>query len=206
MTIQAIETRYAGCRFRSRLEARWAVFFDTLGIPWEYEPEGFDLDGLWYLPDFWLPQHRAWLEVKGQGRDRSKWDRLFSHLRAADPSGYMGMAEAVDLGDRLTHQQPIPTRTFLISDIPRPDAHTVTHRAPYSSKTFVEGDYAFGIMLGPGSPHSGWGWGRCHACDTVEIGHVAFPTPLTCGHFELDFIDADIRDGYAAARSARFDG
>lgn len=31
-TIKAIETSYAGCRFRSRLEARWAVFFDTLGI------------------------------------------------------------------------------------------------------------------------------------------------------------------------------
>jgi hypothetical protein len=38
-----IETRYAGCRFRSRLEARWAVFFDRLGIAWEYEPEGFEL-------------------------------------------------------------------------------------------------------------------------------------------------------------------
>lgn len=34
MTIKAIETRYAGCR-RSRLEARWAVVFDTLGFAWE---------------------------------------------------------------------------------------------------------------------------------------------------------------------------
>jgi hypothetical protein len=29
MTIQAIETVYRGHRFRSRLEARWAVFFDA---------------------------------------------------------------------------------------------------------------------------------------------------------------------------------
>lgn len=26
----ALETRYAGCRFRSRIEARWAVFFAAL--------------------------------------------------------------------------------------------------------------------------------------------------------------------------------
>lgn len=41
--IRAIETKYKGYRFRSRLEARWAVFFDALGVQWEYEPEGFDL-------------------------------------------------------------------------------------------------------------------------------------------------------------------
>lgn len=41
--IKAIETVYGGYRFRSRLEARWAVFFNTLGIPFEYEKEGFDL-------------------------------------------------------------------------------------------------------------------------------------------------------------------
>ncbi len=39
--MRPIETKYKGCRFRSRLEARWAVFFDALGIKWRYEPEGF---------------------------------------------------------------------------------------------------------------------------------------------------------------------
>lgn len=63
--MKAIETRYAGCRFRSRLEARWAVFFDTLGVPWEYEPQGFDLPSGRYLPDFWLPSISSWYEVKG---------------------------------------------------------------------------------------------------------------------------------------------
>ncbi len=41
--MKPIETTYRGCRFRSRIEARWAVFFDTLGIKWWYEPEGFAL-------------------------------------------------------------------------------------------------------------------------------------------------------------------
>ncbi|MGX1156187.1 hypothetical protein [Streptomyces albogriseolus] len=65
MAIRAIETRYAGCRFRSRLEARWAVLFDALGIEWNYERQGFETQHGWYLPDFWLPEAKAWIEVKG---------------------------------------------------------------------------------------------------------------------------------------------
>ncbi len=65
MQPRAIETRYKGYRFRSRLEARWAVFFDALGLAWEYEPEGFELPGgVRYLPDFWLPELRCYVEVK----------------------------------------------------------------------------------------------------------------------------------------------
>lgn len=63
--IKPIETFYNGYRFRSRLEARWAVFFDALGIKYEYEPEGYDLgEAGWYLPDFWLPQVSMFAEVK----------------------------------------------------------------------------------------------------------------------------------------------
>ena len=39
MNIKAIETQYKGYRFRSRLEARYAVMFDALGFEWQYEPE-----------------------------------------------------------------------------------------------------------------------------------------------------------------------
>ena len=66
MRIKAIETSYAGCRFRSRTEARWAAFFDSLGIPWEYEREGFELKSGRYLPDFWLPEQDCWIEIKGR--------------------------------------------------------------------------------------------------------------------------------------------
>ena len=50
MTTHAIPTRYAGRQFRSRLEARWAAFFDLAGWRWEHEP--FDLSG--WIPDFAL--------------------------------------------------------------------------------------------------------------------------------------------------------
>lgn len=67
--MKAIETRYAGCRFRSRLEARWAVFFDHLEIEWQYEPQGFVIGDRPYLPDFLLTETWTWVEVKGDEDD-----------------------------------------------------------------------------------------------------------------------------------------
>lgn len=62
-----ITTQYRGYHFRSRLEARWAVFFDTLRLSWEYEPEGFQCeDGTRYLPDFRI-------QYPGQSEDERDW-------------------------------------------------------------------------------------------------------------------------------------
>lgn len=77
MVLKAIETVYQGYRFRSRLEARWAVFFDALGLRWEYEPEGFDLgEAGWYLPDFWLPDHEYWIEIKAETPTRDEHGKM----------------------------------------------------------------------------------------------------------------------------------
>lgn len=76
MQHRAIETRYKGYRFRSRLEARWAVFFDAEKVRWEYEPEGFELPGgIRYLPDFHLPDLDLWVEVKAEGVPRTDAER-----------------------------------------------------------------------------------------------------------------------------------
>lgn len=73
---KAIETRYKGFRFRSRLEARWAVFFDTLGVEYHYEPEGYELpDGTWYLPDFFLPAEDCYFEIKGPAPTDEDWNK-----------------------------------------------------------------------------------------------------------------------------------
>ena len=71
--IKPIPTEYKGYKFRSRLEARWAVFFDACCVDWEYEPEGFELtNGLHYLPDFLLhgcagrSPSDLYVEVKGK--------------------------------------------------------------------------------------------------------------------------------------------
>ena len=63
--IEALPTKYNGVEYRSRTEARWAVFFDSLNITHRYEDRLLDLsDGSKYLPDFYLDEFDAFLEVK----------------------------------------------------------------------------------------------------------------------------------------------
>ncbi len=63
--IKAIETEYNGYRFRSRLEARWAVFFDSVGIEYVYKPEKIRLVNDYYQFDFYLPESKQLFEVQG---------------------------------------------------------------------------------------------------------------------------------------------
>lgn len=86
--IKPIETNYRGYRFRSRLEARWAVFFDQLNLKWEYEPEGYRLaNGQGYLPDFRVvsPQGNVtWYEVKPTGGGSDSKMEEFEDSHAGD--------------------------------------------------------------------------------------------------------------------------
>lgn len=61
-TIASIPTVYNGVQFRSRLEARWAAFFDIVGWKWSYEP----LDFSGWIPDFVIhgDKERILVEVK----------------------------------------------------------------------------------------------------------------------------------------------
>jgi hypothetical protein len=80
--IKPIQTRYAGYLFRSRLEARWAVFFDALKLKWEYEPEGFELpSGKRYLPDFriMLRHGPLWVEIKPSGVECPEFDEFMQN-------------------------------------------------------------------------------------------------------------------------------
>ena len=68
LNFKAIPTRYSEHLFRSRLEARWAVFFDQIGLKWIYEMEGYELqNGQKYLPDFYFPELLCFGEVKPNG-------------------------------------------------------------------------------------------------------------------------------------------
>lgn len=73
-TIKAIPTTYAGVNFRSRLEARWAAFFDLCGWAWDYEP--FDLDG--WAPDF---------------RVRTEIGPVLAEVKPADIVGFIAQQE-----------------------------------------------------------------------------------------------------------------
>lgn len=70
MTIQAIPTTYKGHTYRSKLEAKWVVVFEALGIQFDYEPEARRTAHGNYLPDFYLPLMKGgtWVEFKPSER------------------------------------------------------------------------------------------------------------------------------------------
>lgn len=114
-TLKAIPTTYGDVVFRSRLEARWAVFFDSMGLRWAYEPEGFILpSGERYLPDFKV-QDIGWLEIKPLIKRASK---LFDDeidaphyggspfFQYDKPTMYSEFAETTDEPYFIIHGQP----------------------------------------------------------------------------------------------------
>jgi predicted nuclease of restriction endonuclease-like RecB superfamily len=90
--IKAIETKYKGYRFRSRVEARWAVFFDALKLNWDYEDEGYVLsDGSCYLPDFKIKVRNlyAWVEIKGIQPNEIEIKKMHLLLKEKIAIGYI---------------------------------------------------------------------------------------------------------------------
>jgi hypothetical protein len=91
-TIAAIPTLYRGRMYRSRLEARWAAFFDRLGWTHEYEP--FDL-GAW-SPDFAITEpFDALIEIKPLTEpDYDLFDRVQSAAKSKGRGAVLVMAVA----------------------------------------------------------------------------------------------------------------
>ena len=106
-TMKIIETKFDGHRFRSRTEARWAVFFKTAGIEYEYERAGLVLDGKPYLPDFWLPKMKLWLEVKGADPTPEEY-KLCELLAAATGYGVMLAVGAPEPKEQIHWYPPKP--------------------------------------------------------------------------------------------------
>ena len=77
--IEPIRPIYNGVKFRSRLEAQWAVFWDELGATWKYEPQPpFKFpDGKLYTPDFWIVDLALWVEIKPNAKiaheEKAEW-------------------------------------------------------------------------------------------------------------------------------------
>jgi hypothetical protein len=91
------------------------VFFDHLGVEWQYEPQGFVWDsnsqiadsdnaywnneqlkikGGMYLPDFWLPSIETWVEVKGA---KCTKEETRTHFEFALVSGQRHMTAVGDI-------------------------------------------------------------------------------------------------------------
>lgn len=188
---KAIQTEYKGYLFRSRLEARWAVFFDACHIKWEYEPEGYILgNGHRYLPDFLLHgvSGRAasdlYVEVKGV-------------MTAADAEKIF----AFSMPNAAGYEYKVENPTLILAGIP--DGNTIDDINNYCEDWgysgfpgFGQGPYPFNFM-------------------TIDGDYfVAHPGINKNGHFELFGDDGsywDDRDdtatlaAFKCARQARFE-
>ena len=66
-SLKAIPTEYAGVRFKSRLEARFAEYLDAVPARWVYEPK-FPGENPSYQPDFFLQELELYVEIKPEAR------------------------------------------------------------------------------------------------------------------------------------------
>lgn len=197
MSHGAIQTEYGGYLFRSRLEARWAVFFDTLDIQWKYETQGYEVDGHRYLPDFYLPATGTWVEVKGDPHGLSKdVGRMRAVLSAHSP--LPGIAEGESF-------------LLVLGDVPTENEGTVLHQAFSHDLDGPRGRWSFfypkgtswephpiepTIVLTLLSPKIRAGVIALAAPSDWLVRHQVLPTPIRFG---------PVFDAYRAARQARFE-
>lgn len=191
--LRAIETSYAGHRFRSRSEARWAVFFDHLRIEWKYEHEGFETpDGFRYLPDFFLPSIGVFAEVKGGLVTTADSEKMLRFVYDA-PYDATGLLLLGDIPD-----QRIPGPHHVLATNGHHGRHPRNRVEKYD--VCVVGDNHGGYELCP------VGWPRLSylapdgsfgAPDDPHDWEVARHWPIT-NH-------ASVSRGWEAARSARFE-
>ncbi|MFD8471913.1 hypothetical protein ACFV2E_07615 [Streptomyces globisporus] len=195
MTPPLTDTPYAGHQFRTRLEARWAVFFDTLQVRWQYEPQAFDLAPLpdntlhlgTYLPTFWLPAQKAWFAVTRDEPADEGWQRFFRFAELLDQRAFLAVGEL-------------------------PDPRTIEESGhPY------EGDFEIHTM---GDHH--YAWTICRWCDFADLAFDARSARTLCGCHRTKYPDSlapccngdkccrgdlpEILAAYSTARSARFEG
>ncbi len=181
MAIRAIQTLYDGIWFRSRLEARWAVFFNALQVPYEYEPEGSDLGVALggYLIDFWLPEQGVWVEIKPNRPTES--ERRKAHALAVSS----GSRVCVFMGREFRLTTPHP-RLGVVG--------TWAERFPGVSSSPIEGE----------NPAE---WVECPKCGPTITGPSDYAYGLECkrcgSHMRRD--TPRLLAAYAAARSARFE-
>jgi hypothetical protein len=160
-----IPTTYRYNAMRSRLEARWAAFFDLIGWSWTYEP--LDADG--YIPDFLIHGDAPFLVEVGSCVTQSEYIAKGEKARRAFPGHHAVIGEPLDQVKVL-----LPERWVAVVGV------TATYRESRWRRS------AFGLLAQETWPGEGFAsplfWEQC------EKGHVGVLAPAAgfgtwpCGH------------------------
>jgi hypothetical protein len=185
--IAPIPTRFNGHHFRSRLEARWAVFYSELGLSYEYEPQGYDLgpDVGPYLPDFYIPKQSGF---RGGYIEIKPGEPTHDERRKCE-----ALAEGLGADVYLFHRS-----------IEIPDYWTSPEANPAI------------LFLGTGGWDDDHYWCACFRCSAVGIEYQGYSERLACGCMAKTgeawpserYVGTDMPnlvDAFAAARGERFD-
>lgn len=196
--IGAIQTHYAGRVFRSRLEARWAVFFDALNVEWKYEDQGYEVAGKRYLPDFFIPSINAWCEVKGDPKGLKNDFQCMKEILGAN-SPLPGLVDGTSF-------------FIMLGDVPRFELGTFCHPLLKHGDQGIQRDWCFFL------PRVAGGVTLCKTSGT----HLEYLLGLSSeGHLEMDANDQGwlvetrfvptkmasqkMADAYKSASTARFE-
>jgi hypothetical protein len=176
--LKAIDTFYKGHRFRSRLEARWAVFFDRQGIKYNYELEGYAFDDYRYLPDFWIPSWEVYLEIKPKMPTDEEMKRYVAFAQHALKSLLVLYGEPSELDHRIAWCSPVGLEAR--------DLRFAWCREDHCEQVFIANETcAFAQGLAPFTDHDCWKY--------------AFD------YNQWPLVDSIAREAFNAATSARFE-
>lgn len=179
--LKAIETIYQGYCFRSRIEARWAIVFDELGLTWQYEPDYFSL-GLkydWSLYDEEEYDERlndAWDEDERSEIRRKRWWHQHEKLMYL-PDFWIddfGGCWIEIKGKSPTHEERTKARRL-------------------SSRTTAPVHILWGNIPDPNAPT----WGENADCYGAEMNIIA--------QFVIEMGMRQTQEAFFKARSARFE-
>jgi len=146
---------YKGQGFTCGTEARWATFFDALGVQWEYGSVGLGLEKAgWYGALFHLPRLRSWIEVRPwpEGLNPGEfWPRHLAWAQRRDCS--MLFPEFERLIVLCGAPRVLASESLLGENAP--------YRGPVGPRMFAYEGFV--------NERSGYVWSECPCCGAVDV-------------------------------------
>ncbi len=186
-----VPTLYKGIVFRSRTEARWAFFFDELGVHWDYEPEKYSDGKTSYEPDFYLSDQDCFWEVKGEATYSERKPSMLTELSGKPV--YVGVGQPKFHSCLLGMQDVLPECDTCVGPCP-------IYGYPY--EVISTGEYAnTGIY-----PDNRYLWTVCRDCGHLSLGQewrILDPCPR-CGGDNRWTHTPELHAAYTAVREHNF--
>jgi hypothetical protein len=111
------EVVYNGRPFRSHLQARWAVFYDALGIAYFCDSKEYDLDGMQCRPDFYLPSFNCFIVVQEEFPSNEE-DEMYTRLSTrTDRDVYVFFGDVEIPGDDITQDETCSACLFSAAEV-----------------------------------------------------------------------------------------